>query len=95
MKEIQRLEFESKNKLSNKKEYPTKNFIEADASSAAKNQKDSDYDPLIEIRNDDMRDRIATRYENENVFDNLLSGTTATLIIQTQKKLYIGWVGDS
>jgi serine/threonine protein phosphatase PrpC len=29
------------------------------------------------------------------MIDILLSGTTATLIIQTQKKIYIGWVGDS
>ena len=29
------------------------------------------------------------------MFDILLSGTAATLVLQTPKKLYIAWVGDS
>jgi serine/threonine protein phosphatase PrpC len=35
------------------------------------------------------------RKNNEEMFDTLLSGTTATLLIQTPKKLYIAWIGDS
>jgi len=38
-------------------------------------------DPLVDIINDDNILRIQTRGENENKFDNLLSGTTATLVI--------------
>ena len=52
-------------------------------------------DPLKEIRNCDRKDRISQRKEEEKYFDLLLSGTSATLVIQTPKKLYIGWVGDS
>ena len=29
------------------------------------------------------------------MFDVLLSGTTATIVIQLPKRVYIGWVGDS
>jgi serine/threonine protein phosphatase PrpC len=29
------------------------------------------------------------------MIDILLSGTAATLMIQTPKKIYIGWIGDS
>lgn len=28
------------------------------------------------------------------MIDILLSGTSATLVIQTPKKVYIGWIGD-
>jgi serine/threonine protein phosphatase PrpC len=88
------LEFERLSKDKKKpKELPPKNFIEADAAIAAEHQKDCD--PLNEILNEDMRKRLSNRDENEDAIDNILSGTTATLIIQTQKKLYIGWVGDS
>ena len=52
-------------------------------------------DILVQIRNDDMIKRIAKRNANECLFDNLLSGCTATLVIQTSKKLFLGWIGDS
>lgn len=39
--------------------------------------------------------RVTERKIEENKMDILLSGTTATLVIQTPKKLYIGWIGDS
>lgn len=42
-----------------------------------------------------MRQRVSRRAKDEEMFDNLLSGTTATLVIQTPKKLYLGWIGDS
>ena len=29
------------------------------------------------------------------MMDILLSGTSATLVIQTSKKVYIGWIGDT
>ena len=31
----------------------------------------------------------------DKMIDVLLSGTTATLVIQTPQKVYIGWIGDS
>ena len=43
----------------------------------------------------DLRDRISTRAEDELMIDILLSGTAATLLIQTPKKIYIGYIGDS
>ena len=43
----------------------------------------------------DREERISIRKQEETMTDILLSGTTATLIIQTGKKIYIGWVGDS
>ena len=45
---------------------------------AASSQSD---DILVEIRNEDMAKRISKRNNNECLFDNLLSGTTATLMI--------------
>ena len=51
-------------------------------------------DPFDE-EEQDREERLSIRNEEENMMDILLSGTTATLIIQTQKKIYIGWVGDS
>ena len=42
--------------------------------------------------NDFIR-RVSTRSEDENMIDILLSGTAATLVIQTPKKIYIGWIG--
>lgn len=51
-------------------------------------------DPFDE-EEQDREERLSIRNEEENMIDILLSGTTATLIIQTQKKIYIGWVGDS
>ena len=52
-------------------------------------------DPLVNIRNEDLKKRISAREESENAFDILLSGTSATLVIQLEKKLYVAWVGDS
>jgi serine/threonine protein phosphatase PrpC len=51
-------------------------------------------DPFDE-EEQDREERLSIRNEEENMMDILLSGSTATLIIQTQKKIYIGWVGDS
>lgn len=53
-----------------------------------------DLDPFDQ-EEQDRELRLSIRQEDENMIDILLSGTTATLIIQTQKKIYIGWVGDS
>ena len=50
---------------------------------------------MVSIRNEDVKERMGQRNEDENKFDILLSGTTATLVIQTARKVYIGWVGDS
>lgn len=52
-------------------------------------------DPLVNIRNADLKNRISAREESENAFDILLSGTSATLVIQLERKLYVAWVGDS
>ena len=38
-------------------------------------------DPLVNIRNEDLKKRISAREESENAFDILLSGTSATLVI--------------
>jgi len=38
-------------------------------------------DPLREIRNEDKMKRICQRKEEEDYFDLLLSGTSATLIV--------------
>jgi len=50
---------------------------------------------MQQIRENDLTRRITSRAEEENLIDILLSGTTATLVIQTSKKIYIGWIGDS
>jgi serine/threonine protein phosphatase PrpC len=52
-------------------------------------------DTIGRIRNEDLNKRICTRNENEKSFDILLSGTSATIVIQTPKKLHYGWIGDS
>lgn len=46
-------------------------------------------------RKGDLKDRISGRSEEELMIDILLSGTAATLLIQTSKKIYIGFIGDS
>jgi len=38
---------------------------------------------------------LCRRIEQEKSNDSLLSGTSATLVIQTNKKIYVGWVGDT
>lgn len=52
-------------------------------------------DPCGIISNQDLEERICIRGEDEMKFDILLSGTSATLVIQTQKKVHVGWIGDS
>jgi serine/threonine protein phosphatase PrpC len=52
-------------------------------------------DTISRIRHEDLKKRICTRSEAEKSFDILLSGTSATLVIQTPKKLHLGWIGDS
>jgi serine/threonine protein phosphatase PrpC len=59
-----------------------------------KEKKKEVVDPFI-LEEKDREERLSIRSEEENMIDILLSGSTATLIIQTQKKIYIGWVGDS
>ena len=50
----------------------------------------------IEKRHDaDWTKKAAARPKKETMFDILLSGTSATLVIQTLRKVYVGWVGDS
>ena len=56
---------------------------------------DDHSDPILGILNSTKRERIAIRREDEMKFDNLLSGTTATLVIQVKEKAYIGRIGDS
>ena len=51
--------------------------------------------PIEDICNEDQLDRIKKRKEEQEYFDILLSGTTATLIIQLPKRMYIGFVGDT
>lgn len=46
-------------------------------------------------RDSELARRAGRRFRNESMFDILLSGTSATLLIQTARKIYIGWVGDS
>lgn len=43
----------------------------------------------------DWTKKAATRPKKETMFDILLSGTSATLVIQTVRRVYIGWVGDT
>ena len=43
----------------------------------------------------DWIDKLGTRHKKETMFDILLSGTSATIVIQTSRKVYIGWVGDT
>ena len=43
----------------------------------------------------DNKRKYGLRSEEELMIDILLSGTAATLMIQTPKKIYIGWIGDS
>ena len=38
---------------------------------------------------------IKQRDEDENLIDILLSGTSATLIVQNERQFYASWVGDS
>ena len=38
---------------------------------------------------------LAERRADEGTFDILMSGTSATLVIQLPKRAHIGWVGDS
>ena len=40
-------------------------------------------------------EKLKQRAEEEKMIDIALSGTSATLVIQMEKKLYIAWVGDS
>lgn len=40
-------------------------------------------------------EHLSKRKEHEKYCDVLLSGTSATVVIQTKKKIYYGWVGDS
>ena len=46
-------------------------------------------------RDGELMRRVARRKRDELMFDILLSGTSATLLIMTARKIYIGWVGDS
>ena len=42
-----------------------------------------------------MEIRIKERRKDEKYFDLLMSGCSATFIIQVPKKVYVGWIGDS
>ena len=61
----------------------------------SKKEKEKDTDTIGKIRNEDLNSRICTRDPKQREFDILLSGTSATLVIQTNKKLHFGWIGDS
>ena len=50
---------------------------------------------FFKYRESELLRRAARRQRSEKMFDILLSGTSATLLIQTARKIYIGWVGDS
>jgi serine/threonine protein phosphatase PrpC len=51
--------------------------------------------PIKEIQENNLNERASNRSIDEKFLDIALSGTSATLVIQTIKKIYIGWVGDS
>lgn len=42
-----------------------------------------------------LKESVMKRSEDEDNIDIALSGTSATLVIQTTKRLYLAWVGDS
>lgn len=50
---------------------------------------------MKEMQERNFTKRLKNRAPDENLIDIALSGTTATLVIQTSKKLYTAYVGDS
>ena len=59
------------------------------------NQKVFYDNPIKDIQEKALREKIKLSPEEAKQFDIALSGTSATLVIQTAKKCYIAWVGDS
>lgn len=86
---IQRVQPDKKSEPKDSKDSNNENTVES------KKEKEKDTDTIGKIRNDDLNGRICTRDPKERGIDILLSGTSATLVIQTNKKLHFGWIGDS
>ena len=53
-------------------------------------------DPIKEQKEKDLLDKLALQNKKDfQRFDLSLSGCSATIIIQTPKKIFLAWVGDT
>lgn len=100
--EMNDLHNEKKEKLMIEKKSLSRKYSKSPQRGILNNKKEKE--PVLKAKNvprkksgrkGDLKDRISSRTEDELMIDILLSGTAATLLIQTAKKIYIGFVGDS